>query len=92
MNGAADFADGKLDVGDVFSFDSGAPYTLEAWVKPAQDTADGTYRLIASREGGGGSREGYDIWFQAAPTPRFGFEQRIGGVGTSVTAAPTRSI
>jgi hypothetical protein len=65
---------------DVSGIDGTAPYTIEAWVRPA--LVDSTYRYIAFDETTSGPRDGTGIWLSSAG---LGFERWSDGVKAGVT-------
>ncbi|HEY8078937.1 MAG TPA: LamG domain-containing protein [Labilithrix sp.] len=60
---AVTLANGAVDMGDVYGFEGRAPFTVEAWVKPA--LLDSSYRNVYTKLTAGYPRTGHFLWAQS---------------------------
>jgi hypothetical protein len=77
-------ADGYVDAGDILDFAGGAPFTLEAWIRPDEFANPYPRLLMKEATDEAGNRQGYLLYI-SKETGRLGFERWRDGEANVVT-------
>jgi hypothetical protein len=77
-------ADGYVEAGDILDFAGGAPFTLEAWIRPDEFANPYPRLLMKEATDEAGNRQGYLLYI-SKETGRLGFERWRDGEANVVT-------